>query len=279
MRPSATAFATCVASLCAASMGWGQAEINQTNALGLGWTACSTTNPIGVNNFNFLCETEQVNACRVIRLMPTFVSTINDAGFAGSTVLIDVLIGSAPTVGQWWSGFVPGGCRVTPTLSTVGNITAASLPAVGACRNLYPPGAATLPGQQISNSVGRGAAPNRYRVSSANSVYPIQTLTIGERAYAMQLEFKTEGTLADCDPAVDPTPVCTDGCCAPVCFILNDVSIFMEVGTGNPNPDIIHYSADGSARNFATYQGGMASCVGYSPVVARTWGAVKALYR
>lgn len=271
MKPRATIFATWVASLCTASIGWGQAEINQTNPLGLGWTACSSINPVGIYNFNFMCETETVNACRVLRLMPTFVATINEPAFAGSTTTIDVLIGSIPTVGQWWAGFVPNSCRAIPTISTVGNVSAA-----GTCRNLYPPGAATLPGQLITG----GSFPNKYRISSANSVYPYQPLVTGERYYAMQLEFRTEGTLADCDPAVDPTPVCTDGCCAPACLILNEVSIFMEVGSGDPNPDIIHYSANWSVRPLATYQGGTGgSCPGYSPVVPGTWGAVKALYR
>jgi len=277
------ALATCIASLSVASLAYGQAEISETNALGLGWTGCSTTNPVGLANIAFACETEASNACRVFRLMPTFVSTINDNGFAGSTVLIDVLIGSAPTVGQWWSGLVPGGCRITPALSTLGNITAASLPTVGACRNLYPPGSSTISNLESAANAGSNPLPNRIRVSSYNSVHPNQTLTIGERAYAMQLEFKTEGTLAGCDIAggEDPTPVCTDGCNVGACFMLNEVSIFMLVGSNDPNPDIIHYSHDGGAtRNFATYNGGTGpNCPGATPTRSSTWGAVKALYR
>ena len=276
MRWTVTTSAVPLALLCAASLACAQAEISLVNPIGLGWSGCSTTNPTGVFDASFQCENETVNPCRVFRLLPTFVSTITDPGFAGSTTTIDVLIGWSPTVGEWWAGLVPGGCRTTPTFSTVSHVTAA-----GPCRNLYPYGAATLPGQAVSNNVGTAPLPNRYRVSSANSVYPTQALTIGERAYAMQLELRTEGTLADCDPAVDPTAVCTDGCLTPACLMLNDISIFMEVGTGNPNPDIIHYQSDGGVtRNWATWQGGTSyGCPGFSPVTPSTWGAVKALYR
>jgi len=274
------ALATCIAALCVASLAHAQAEISQPNALGLGWTGCSTANPVGAAAITFACEGELTNACRVFRLMPTFVSSITDAEFAGSTTTIDVLIGSTATVGQWWAGLVPGGCRSVPAVSTVGNITAASLPTAGACRNTYPAGFGSLPGQQSAANTGTGAMPNRIRISSANSVNPAPTITTGERTYAMQLEFKTEGTLADCDPSLDPTPICTDGCVTPACFVLNDVSIYMAVGAPG-NPDIIHYSHDGGAtRNFATYQGGTGgNCPGATPTKSATWGAVKALYR
>src|SRR5262245_61124560 len=180
------ALATCIASLCVASLAWGQAEVSQPNALGLGWTGCSTAQPFGLANTAFACENEATNACRVTRLMPTFVSSITDPAFAGSTVVIDVLIGSAPTVGQWWSGLVPGGCRSTSALSTAGAITALSLPTAGGCRNTYPAANSNLPGQQSLNNTGTGAAPNRYRISSANSVFPVVPLTTGERTYGMQ---------------------------------------------------------------------------------------------
>ena len=274
------ALLTCIASLCTASLAMAQAEVSETNPLGLGWTGCSSANPVGAADVTFACATEATNACRVFRLMPTFVSTITDPAFAGSTTTIDVLIGSSAAVGQWWSGLIPGGCRV-PAVTTAGNITAPSLPTAGACRNTYPAGAGTLPGQAAVPNVGTNPLPNRIRIASANSVFPVVALTTGERTYAMQLEFKTEGTLADCDPTVDPTPVCTDGCTSPACFVLNDVSIFMEVGTGDPNPDIIHYSHDGGAtRNWATYQGGTGvNCPGATPSKPSTWGAIKALYR
>lgn len=269
------ALATCIASLCVASLAYGQAEISQTNPLGLGFGTCSTLNPVGLANVTFACENETANACRIFRMSPTFVSTITDFAFAGSTTVIDVLIGSSATVGQWWAGLGPGGCR-PPAVTTIGNQLSA-----GTCVLLYPAGAGTLPGQQTAANTGSNPAPNRIRISSANSVNPVQPLNTGTRYVAMQLEFKTEGTLADCDPTLDPTPICTDGCLTPACFVVNDISIFMEVGTGNPNPDIIHYSHDGSAtRQFVTYQGGTgASCPGATPTKTSTWGAVKALYR
>ena len=256
-----------------------QAEIRITNPIGLGWTGCSSANPVGEQDVGFACQNETVDACRVFRLMPTFVSSITDPAFLGSAISIDVLIGASPVIGQWWADLPWLGCR-PPVLTTAGNITAASLPTAGGCRNPYPAGTVTLPGQQNSGpGVGAGPLPNRFRISSANSHTPpylAQPLTTGERTYAMQLEFKTEGTLANCDPTVDPTPVCTDGCLTPACFVLNMV----EVGSGNPNPDIIHYTSDGTTRNFVTYQGGTGSnCPGATPTRPATWGAIKALYR
>ena len=274
------ALATCIASLCLASLAWAQAEVSETNALGLGWTACTTANPVGTADVVFACENETASACRIFRLMPTFVSSITDNDFAGSTITIDVLIGSNPAVGQWWS-LAQAGCRV-PAITNPGNITAASLPTAGACRSTYPAGSSTLPGIAFVPNVGtNNPVPNRIRIGSANSVNPAPTITTGERAYGMQLEFKTEGTLADCDPTVDPTPVCTDGCTTPACFVLNELSIFMAVGTNDPNPDIIHYSHDGGAtRNWVTYQGGTGgNCPGATPNKPTTWGAIKALYR
>lgn len=275
------ALTICIASLCLASLAWAQAEVNETNALGLGWTACSSANPVGAADVAFLCAAEPASACRVFRLMPTFVSSITDNAFAGSTITIDVLIGSNPVVGQWWSGMQAAGCR-PPAVVNPGNITAASLPVVGACRNTYPAGSGTLPGLSFVPNVGtNNPQPNRIRISSANSVNPAPTITIGERTYAMQLEFKTEGTLADCDPTIDPTPVCVDGCTTAACFVLNDVSLYMEVGSNDPNPDIVHYSHDGGAtRNWCTYQGGTGgNCPGATPSRPTTWGAIKSLYR
>jgi hypothetical protein len=265
---------TCVAALCVASAAMAQDEISLTNGLGLGWTACSATNPVGALNVTFACDLEATNACRVFRLMPTFVSTLTDSRFAGSITTIDVLVGSSPTVGLWWSGLVPGACRAVPAISTPGNITAT------VCANPYPSGSGTLPGQQVAANTGQNPLPNRFRISSANSVNPTQSLTTGVRTYAMQLEFKTEGTLADCDPTLDNTPICTDGCTTPACFVCNQVDLFMAVD-GNPaTPDIIHYTSDGSARNNCTYAGGTgANCPGATPAKQSTWGGVKALYR
>ena len=280
IRPALFAITVAV-SFCTASLVMAQAEIEQYNPLGLGWEGCSPANPVGAADVVFACATETSNACRVFRLMPTFVSTITDPAFLASTTNIDVLIGSSPTIGQWWAGmsWTPG-CRDT-AMTIAGNVTAASLPTAGACRNPFPAGAVTNPGQEAIAGTGQGGGPNRVRITSVNTVNPVQPLTTGERTYAMQLEFKTEGTLADCDPSVDPTPVCTDGCTAPACFVLNHVDIFMEVGTGDPNPDIIHYTYDGGAtRYWASYQGGTgASCPLATPARPSTWGAIKALYR
>ena len=270
MSIKAITLATCVALLCVTSIARGQTEISEPNALGLGWTGCSTANPVGAASISFACENDVI-PCRVFRLMPTFISTITDPEFAGSVVVIDVLIGSSPTVGQWWSGLVPGGCR-DAAFSVPIWITAASLPTAGACHNVYPSPASTLPEHHSSPS---GVLPNRYRISASNSVHPTQPLTTGERTYAMQLEFRTEGTLADCDPAIDPTPICTDGCNSGACFVLNRASIYLLNGDG------IHYTHDGGAtRNWCTYQGGTgANCPGATPTKSSTWGAVKALYR
>ena len=270
-----SALATCIALLCVASLAYGQAEVHQPNALGLGFGACTTVNPVGIANSNFACETETANACRIFRMSATFVSSITDPAFAGSTTAIDVLIGSSATVGQWWAGLQSAGCR-PPAMTTLGNARAA-----GTCALLYAAGF-TLPGQQPFPGSGSCCPPpNRIRIISANSVTPTPALTTGTRYVGQQLELKTEGTLADCDPTIDPTPLCTDGCSVPACFVLNELVIFMEVDTGNPNPDIIHYTHDGGAtRNFVTYQSGTgANCPGATPTRSSTWGAVKALYR
>lgn len=273
------ALATCIAALCAASVANAQQpDVEQANALGLGWTACSTLNPVGALNFAWGCENEATNACRTQRLMPTFVPHITDSRFAGSTTTIDVLIGSSATVGAWWNGLVAASCRNIAAVSTVGPISAA-----GTCFNgLYPPPPthSTGPNQLVAANVGTNPAPNRIRITSPNSVFPTTTMTTGQRAYAMQLEMKTEGTLADCDPTVDPTPVCTDGCSAGACFVLNNVDLFMSVDGIPSTPDIIRYFSDGVSRNFATYNGGTGgNCPGATPSKPSTWGAVKALYR
>src|SRR5256885_1212007 len=126
------ALVTCIAALCTASLAWAQDEVSATNPLGLGWTACSATNPVGAQNVSFACATEAASACRDFKLLPTFVSTITDSRFAGSTIVINLIIGSGPP-GQWWSGFASGGCRTQQAISTNGPVTAA-----GTCANPYP---------------------------------------------------------------------------------------------------------------------------------------------
>ena len=271
-------FSVCIATLLAVSLAHAQPdEITAPNPIGLGWNGCSTAKPVGDGNVSFACENEPTNACRVFRLLPTFVSSIDSYQFAGSVTYIDVHIGTGPTIGEWWTvGTNPGTCRGGQLLYTVGAITAPSLPNPGACHNLYPVSAANLPGQ-VPHATG---VANRIRLYSANSVYPPQSLTRGQRTYAMQLELRTEGTLADCDPIVDPTPLCIEGCSTPTCFVLTNVSIYMAI-EGNTNPDIIHYVPDGgTTRNWVTYQGGTCGqSVGVTPTRTTTWGAIKSLYR
>ena len=265
-----------IAMLLAVSLAHAQATVNEPNALGLGWHGCSTQNPLGAANVQFACEAEAFNACRVFRLMPTFVSSISDTGFAGSEVALDVWIGTSPTVGQWWAGMASGGCRGVEALTLAVYTDAPSLPTPGACHKLYPSGSSTLAGQR-NHPTGQ---PNRIRITSVKSVYPYATLTAGQRTYADQFELKTEGTLADCDPTVDSAPICTDGCSTPACIVLTNVTIYMEVKDGNSNPDIIHYSHDGGAsRNWVTYQGGACTSLGITPTRNTTWGAIKSLYR
>ena len=268
----------CIAMLLAVSLAHAQdEEITEPNPIGLGWDGCSTANPVGKANVSFACENEPTNACRVFRLLPTFVSSIDSPQFAGSVTFIDVHIGTGPTIGEWWTvGTNPGTCRGGSLVYTVGSITAPSLPNAGGCHNLYPYNASNLPGQVLYPT---GAA-NRLRIYSANSVYPNQQLTRGQRTYGMQLELRTEGTLADCDPIVDSTPLCIEGCSTPACFVLTSVSIYMAI-ENNPNPDIIHYVHDGGAtRNWVTYQGGACGPgIGVTPTRTTTWGAIKSLYR
>ena len=273
----------CIAMLFAVSLAQAQTtgEVSQTNPLGLGWHGCTNTNPLGAADVRFACEAEVTNACRVFRLMPTFVSTITDQGFAGTEVTMDVMIGTSSAVGEWWTGIGPGQCRPVDTLTPSGYISAPSLPTPGACHNVYPSSASTMRGQRLTF-----ANPNRFQMWSWMAVYPEQQLTTGQRTYAMQFDLNTTGTLADCDPAVDSTPVCTQGCSTPACFTLSLVSIYMHVNVqgedaDNTNPDIIHYRHDGGdSRNWATYQGGACgSTLGITPTRLTTWGAIKALYR
>jgi len=266
------ALIACVAALCCASFAWAQDEISATNPLGMGWTACAASpNQFGLQNVSFACAAEASNACRDFKLLPTFVSTITDSRFAGSTVVINLIIGNT-VPGQWWSGFAPSSCRGQQAISTSGPVTAGTT----VCANPYPGTAGTLPGQ---SSGQYHALPNHFRITSSNSVNPTQPLTSGQRNYAMQLDLKTDGTLADCDPTFDNTPLCTDGCSVGACFNLNNVDIFMAVDGNTSTPDIIHYTDNGGGRAWCTYNSGTGVCPGATPTRQSTWGSVKALYR
>ena len=145
----------------------------------------------------------------------------------------------------------------------------------GSCVNPYPDNYFTT-AQMVASNAGY---PNKFRITSTTSFYPPQPLTPGMRTYAMELDLKTEGTLADCDPTVDNTPGCTEGCLTPACLLLKTVTIYMDPESGNPNPDIIHYFHDGGiTRSYCVYQYTHAYCWN-TPVQSSTWGSIKALYR
>src|SRR5262245_59022606 len=162
------ALATCIAAMCVASVASAQQpDITVTNGLGLGWGACSTTNPLALANQNFACANETVLGCRTFNLQASIVPHITDPRFAGSTTVVDVLIGSTPTIGQWWAGFGIPGCR-PPSISTALNGPATN----ASCDSYYAPGLSTGPGLTILPGDGAGGVPNRIRLVASNSVFP-----------------------------------------------------------------------------------------------------------
>ena len=243
------AFAICGAALCVASVASAQDDVTLSNPLGLGWGGCSSLNPVPGANRNFLCGNDP-QPCRVFDLQATFVPHLTDPRFQGSTTVIDLLIGSSPTIGQWWAGYGVFGCRA------IGISVAPNGPATnGFCQSLYPPGTTTGTGITVTPGIGGGqASPNRVRLTSSNSIFPTQNMTAGVRAIVLTIAHNTAGTTVDCE--TDRTPACTDGCSDGACFVLNQLYVFLEVDGNTSTPDLIRYFHDGVSRNFATWQGG-----------------------
>jgi len=219
----------------------------------LAWTNCHGGG--GVENVAFACNT---NTGTAGVLTSSFVAS-GGQQVAAFEFVIDIESAGA-TLPAWWTIGAAPNCRAANTVTINTNFTTA----VG-CAD---PWGNTVGLSSVTVLAGF-SGPNTARIRGGGSV-PASAPVPVEAAleyYGFQLimnRSKTTG-LGACA-----------GCLDPVCLVLNEITLFNEVGakTSISSPE---------SRNFVTWQGGQigdpAGCPAATPTTKTTWGKIKSIYR
>lgn len=172
-----------------------------------------------------------------------------------AVVAVVDLQGQGAELPPWWR-LEPKGCRYPSLVAT------ATFAAGGACEDFWG-GEATLGGPP-SYAVGepRGAA-SQARIQAAFALLPERhrRLEAGPMYYALRLVLRNAGTTT------------CGGCAEGACLVLNSILIGRLEGG-----DLLLETPGPGQANRATWQGSGVGCDPV-PVQARTWGALKSLYR
>lgn len=220
-------------------------RIAAASALNLGWANCnSATNA----DRTFACD----DNATTLALIGSFRLSGDVPDFLGVGAFVDFAIAGG-AVPPWWQ-FGPGDCgegRLGPV--SVGTISGCVSPWAGA-------------GAQGGGATLTSTGPGSFRVE----IGWLRDTAVGLAANTLYSAFRLQlGTAGSVDEGQGACP----GCATPACIVLARINT-ITVGPGNSEvvtlPD---------ARNWVTWQGGTGDCPGATPSRAKTWGAIKALYR
>ena len=221
--------------------------------LNLNWNDCVTAGL--VTNAAFACN---VNT-GLNTMIGSFVSPAHIDSMCASEYVL-TLQSAGPTLSPWWD-FT--NCRPT-SLSRDFSFTAGPFDCVDHWGgNVAISGLSYTPG---------ASGPNRARIDMLAAVGsdfctgPSQTgIDTGVEYYAFKLTVTRAKTTG--------TGLCA-GCLEPVCVVLNEMKLYSPArGTS----DVVLSLTSPDVQNYVTWQGGPSPCL--VPVLRRTWGQVKTLYR
>jgi len=220
----------------------------------LSWTDCLGDG--GVSDRTSACTSDG----GVNRLIAHYTSPSPIANFVAIDATID-LTSEDTAIPEWWAFANAGACRQTAASI---NIDVNALPNFGAsCADTWD-GGASATGLFTGYLIGFGGDPNRARAvfaiaRGASSPFSLQAGTT-YFAFIWQI---TNGLTSTCA-----------GCATPVAVVLN--SLILSPTTG---PAVTVDSGEAGSQPCATWQTATpATCIEV-PVVPRTWGSVKSLYR
>lgn len=233
-------------------------ESGASAGMNLYWNDCSAG--VGTTKRVFACDANVGSNTLVVSFAPPDGIT----KLVAARAVIDLRSATSPLPPWWRLG--AGGCRE-------GSLTASfTPPASHACGDYW--SGATL--QDLSYSTDLGGDPTRARIVISFSIPeaaagPVST---GTEYYAFSLAIdNAKSTGAE---------MCT-GCADPVCIVLEELTLYQAPGLGD------YRICDASTSNFTTWQGGAiggSGCPGAdyhypctTPVLNRTWGRMKSLYR
>jgi hypothetical protein len=219
----------------------------------LAWNDCLAA-AASSQNKNFACDTNAGSTVLVASFEPPFGIT----KLVAATAVIDIEWASAP-VPSWWR-LDAGGCRD-------GAVSVSFAPVSGAyCFDYwsYATGAVSFVNAPYGD-------PDNARIIVTWSIPEAIAgpVLMDTEYYAFQLTLdhsKTTGAGA-----------CA-GCTVPACIVLKEITLYQPPGLGDYRVCYI------LQRNFVTWQGGVIGCPPpqpqcITPVLNRTWGQVKGVYR
>jgi hypothetical protein len=227
------------------------------DGVNLYWNNCSIG---GTMNKAFACD---ANA-GVSVLVASFDPPTGITQLASSRAVIDLRSASNPMPSWWRLG--AGGCRE-------GSLSVSFTPPASQFCADYWSGSAL---QELSYSTDLGSDPTRARIvlSFGKPQAVAGPVTAGTEYYAFELimdNLKSTGAGA-----------CA-GCLDPCCIVLNEITLYQTPGLGD------YRICAPLTSNFVTWQGGAiggSGCPGAeynypctTPVLNRTWGQMKGLYR
>jgi len=232
-----------------------------SSALGAGmdlyWNECP---PLGSMNRSFACNT---NAGANV-MVASFDPPAGITKLVASSAVIDLRSASSP-LPSWWH-LQPGGCRD-------GSLSVSfSPPAPFSCADYWSAGATG----GFTYTVGFGGDPTSARivVSFGMPEALAGPVTPGTEYQAFRLTLDNSTSVG--------TEACT-GCNDPTCIILNELTLYQPSGLGD------YRICNPLNGNFIMWQGGAiggGGCPGAdyqypcsTPVLDRTWGQIKGLYR
>jgi len=229
------------------------ATVASAAGINLYWTDCSVA---GQTTRTFACNANTgTNTLCVSFDPPAGLTAVN-----GLDMLIDIQSFSDPMT-PWWFFKNTGTCR----LASLGANT------VFGSANCTEPWAAAGAGNVSAYLTNFGGNTKRARLAGTVSVGgPLAgPVSPGTEYYALNITINNAKTVG--------TGACA-GCSDPTCLVLNELLISQPAGTPGGSPKLI----TAATNNFVTWQGGAiggTGCPAEVPVINRTWGQVKSLYR
>jgi len=236
----------CIAGLAAVLLAAGPASAQ--TGINLSWDDCGT---FGTAAKMFACD---ANGDSSILVGSFSVPYPQASCIVGVTSILDLQV-SGSSVPDWWMFKNAGSCRQT-SLRASGDFWGGPQSCFdwnGGCGLVW-----------MAYDVGQGGA-NRARITVMIAMPCTWCLPapVSAEIYAFRLILRHDRTVG--------TGVCA-GCQEGVCIVLNSVR---PVNAGG---DLGEISVP-LERNYVTWQDGTPACPAAVPVRAKTWGAVKALYR
>jgi len=257
------------AALIALTVAFAHAQ-TPSGELNMAWTNCYAD--AGTLNKTFACNSNTGSSTLVLSFTAPSAPAVDS--LTGAEAFLDLVSQSSP-LPQWWSMFNQGTCR---TSSLTGNtaIPGSAVVCQDAWSGLGVGGVigydiGVLSGDPIGDALPNINSSNIAQVAVIDCAAAVpsqspQQIVAGTEYFLFNVKITNAGTVGT---------TCT-GCSDPVCLSFSHLHISQPVGNGDwwvttPGPSM-------SGANMVTWQGTGANC-SIVPVKAKSWGALKSMYR